>query len=374
MKFKGYSGKKLLSTFGYDTDADYDSTEHRKEVRDRAIAAIKKYDSMAGIDSEAVSHAINYSDQELEREQWRAEQRRREAERQQMITQTKLRNKETDAFADDDYAKALYEHLIYIDDAKHPDDLKVLESNLNKAENEHKEYVLKYERVNSVYDGTERMDKYLSELQGKIDDLQDEIDDANSIIDENNIYGLLYKEDHYYYGLTTFDVNGDEYAVGTDEEAHEAAKEYYNLMIDDNGYEAFSDSFVSSFIDEDKMKENYIESEIEHFKDMIEDNPEDWFDEDVVDIENISDEEIEDRAKSLAEDRYNDEVLYYIENNDYTGLQEHSLIDISDFIDKEDLIESVISIDGLGHALAPYNGEHNEYEINGTWYSVFRIN
>jgi hypothetical protein len=216
------------------------------------------------------------------------------------------------------------------------------------------------------------MDKYLSELQDKIDGLQSEIDDANSIIKENDIYDLLYVEQYENYGLTTFDVNGDEYMVGTDTQAHEAGVEYYNNLIDDMGYEAFSPSFVFSFIDEDRVESEYVENETEHFKDMIEYEPEEWFDED--DVDEVTDEMIEDLAKSLAEDRYHSEVSHYIENNDYEGLQNHGLIDINEYIDKDDLIESVIMTDGLGPALSSYDGEQHEYEINGTWYSVFRVN
>ena len=73
----------------------------------------------------------------------------------------------------------------------------------------------------------------------------------------------------------------------------------------------------------------------------------------------------------IIEDNINDwedRFPVFLENYGYP--REYLL----DVIDMDGMFNDVINQDGYGHILGSYDGEDNEYKINGKWYHVLRHN
>ena len=99
-----------------------------------------------------------------------------------------------------------------------------------------------------------------------------------------------------------------------------------------------------------------IEDEIEELKEEIEeikDSPDGDFPDEVID----------EKVEELADDAANN-AEYFL---DEMGL------DIEDFIDQDDFIESVIDSDGYGPTLNSYDGDADDIEVQGKTYWVMRI-
>jgi hypothetical protein len=90
-------------------------------------------------------------------------------------------------------------------------------------------------------------------------------------------------------------------------------------------------------------------------------------------IQNIKDEPDgdpnEEQIESEVEDR-----LYGIRRDPLGFLEElgYDFRSMIDFIDKDDLLESLINDSDYGTALNGYNGEYDQININGTYYIVMR--
>lgn len=119
--------------------------------------------------------------------------------------------------------------------------------------------------------------------------------------------------DHY--GLTLFSAGGCEYAVGTDEQADEAAGEYIKGSL-----WAFNASWLAE-------QTGFPEKVFTGLQQAYEDA--------------------------------NDAMLALVEKGDS---------------DLDGFISASISEDGRGHFLAPYDFEEREIEVKGTRYYVYRVN
>lgn len=122
------------------------------------------------------------------------------------------------------------------------------------------------------------------------------------------------EESYKHYGLTVYACNGGEYAIGTDDEANEAAKEY----IQDTLW-AFNASFLAGETD---LPEEVFEALSARFEDS------------------------------------NSVILKIIKGS--CGI--------------EDFVESAISADGRGHFLSSYDGNENEETVNGFTHYIYRVN
>ena len=238
--------------------------------------------------------------------------------------------------------------------------------------------------------------------------LEEELENAESVYDIIPTYD--------YYGMYEFEYDGAEYAVGDDAAADEAAIERTRSLIDDIGYEGFSESFMEWYVDGD-MVADYME---DWFYDDVREAPEDYLDEDdreltneaetilfgieeelgelqeqLEETENDSEEEeIVERIDELeahkeeisddddnweytedAMDEYVEKRMQDVRDDPYTYLIDHGMEEsISDFIIEDDFIEGVIEQDGRGHTLSSYDGVENEIMFDDDWYYIYRTN
>jgi hypothetical protein len=237
-----------------------------------------------------------------------------------------------------------------------------------------------------------------------LNDLEEELEGAESVYD---IIPL-----HDYYGMYEA-----EYAVGDDSSADEAAFERTKSLIEDIGYEGFSEGFTDSHIDGDSLAD-YME---DWFYDDMNDRPEDYLSfEDDTELSDVAEQKIDDIDGDIAElqeelknvesesgeqeivdqidelENYKEEITDDEDNWEYTEeakdayvegrkqevrddpmahLQDWGMADrIGDFIDEDGFIDDVISSDGRGHTLSTYDGDEHEIVFGDEWYYIYRTN
>jgi len=260
-------------------------------------------------------------------------------------------------------------------------------------------------------------------IRQQIEQVEDELKLYDSYRD---VYDLI-PETYSHYSMDNFSVNGEstEYAVGDEREVQLSAEEYMENMLDDIGYEGFSESFVEGFVDEDEVVGYFKDM----YTDMVYDDPESWLPEEkkqlsreqegVIsfketkisdlgnEIETLSkflegaknkkqktqltekltelegliselmddiqgeklnpngdflDEDIEGYIESLVEDVQSDPVSY---------LKDHDF-EIDRFIDRTRFIEGIIESNGY-EIISPYNGVVGESSANGKWFYIVRV-
>jgi len=247
------------------------------------------------------------------------------------------------------------------------------------------------------------------------------VDNYGVSVDEEegeSIYDLVPSQ-YSHYDLPTFEWVGDDdtgitFAVGTWDEAWQAAKEYMEGLWDDQGADGWGNSFIESHIDENEVREYFYDM----FEDDVNNNYESYFDTDELPLSDQQEsqvaklkeeaEELDEITKNvddiynedeveLAEDRWNeiDDEITDIESDpegeptyeqiedmvnsrvddamyDMMASMTDYGLDISDYVDKDALFESAIDSDGVGNSLGSYDGDDNEVMIGDTWYHVFR--
>ena len=247
------------------------------------------------------------------------------------------------------------------------------------------------------------------------------VDNYGVSVDEEegeSIYDLVPSQ-YSHYDLPTFEWVGDDdtgitFAVGTWDEAWQAAKEYMEGLWDDQGADGWGNSFIESHIDENEVREYFYDM----FEDDVNNNYESYFDTDELPLSDQQEsqvaklkeeaEELDEITKNvddiynedeveLAEDRWNeiDDEITDIESDpegeptyeqiedmvnsrvddamyDMMASMTDYGLDISDYVDKDALFESAIDSDGVGNSLSGYDGDDNEVMIGDTWYHVFR--
>ena len=136
-------------------------------------------------------------------------------------------------------------------------------------------------------------------------------------LDEDEIDDLI-KEDYNYYGLTVFSYGDDEmYAIGTDEEADRAVKEYIK-----NSVWAFDTDFILIHCD---------------------------------------------LPLELAP------ALKHFQRTECEGANDALLALIEKCGDFDKFVEEAVATDGRGHFLNPYDGVEHEVEYNGETFYIYRI-
>jgi hypothetical protein len=233
------------------------------------------------------------------------------------------------------------------------------------------------------------------------------------ITNKVDLYDLIPNGNHY--NLTAFEIvsgklENYEYAAGTEEDASESLKIYYEDMID-NPQEYFQPSFLEDFIDEDKV----LEVIKEHYEYDISDSPESYFDLNDFKLTDEQEEEKERLENELYENQ--DKLNEYEEGSaEYEQIQEHidyleeqiseiepdteptqEMIDekvddmldevrrnlvgemenfgmsINNYLDTEKLLESLVSDGDYGH-LNHWNNEYDIIHLNNVGYIVMNIN
>jgi hypothetical protein len=149
----------------------------------------------------------------------------------------------------------------------------VQESNLRELDEDQKEELQNLKRrlaeLEQEIENEEDEDKK-DELSSEFDEVQEEIDNLSGD-DVVDVYDLYPMGTHY--NLTAFESisTGQEYAVGTEEEADSSLDEYFDEWVD-NPTQYFDKNHLSYFIDGEEVKD--------YFRDMVEEwvreSPEDY--------------------------------------------------------------------------------------------------
>lgn len=260
-------------------------------------------------------------------------------------------------------------------------------------------------------------------IRQQIEQVEDELKLYDSYRD---VYDLI-PETYSHYSMDNFSVNGEstEYAVGDEREVQLSAEEHVENMLDDIGYEGFSESFVEGFIDEDDVVDYFKDM----YTDMVYDDPESWLPEEKKQLSReqegvisfketkISDlgKEIETLSKFLEGaknkkqktqltekltelegfiselmvdiqgeklnpngDFLNEDIDEYIEflvqdvRNDPIGTLKDNDMEVDRFIEIDRFIQGVIESDGY-EMLSPYDGVVGESSANGEWFYIVRV-
>lgn len=116
------------------------------------------------------------------------------------------------------------------------------------------------EQQNNLDAGEESYDDEWSAIEERIDNLNEEKDEL--LDDKADVYDLYPNGNHY--DMTSFESlsTNYQYAVGTESEADQSVEDYYEDIMD-RPTDYFSPDYLSFYIDEEKVKED--------FRDMIED-------------------------------------------------------------------------------------------------------
>ena len=260
-------------------------------------------------------------------------------------------------------------------------------------------------------------------IRQQIEQVEDELKLYDSYRD---VYDLI-PERNSHYSMDNFSVNGEstEYAVGDEREVQLSAEEYVENMLDDIGYEGFSQSFVEGFIDEDDVVDYFKDM----YTDMVYDDPESWLPEEkkplsreqegvisfketkisdlgkeietlskflegvknkkqktqltekLTELEGLISELMDDiRVEKLNPngDFLDEDIEEYIEllvrdvQNDPIGALNDIDMEVDRFIERTRFVEGVVESDGYG-MLSPYDGVVGESSANGKWFYVVRV-
>jgi hypothetical protein len=275
------------------------------------------------------------------------------------------------------------------------------------------------QRLDSEYDNSEDP---RPELLDRISELEEELEELKSRIDVYNIV-----PDGTYYNMTQFEVLTDGYrdkrfAVGDEDEVKSSAYDSVENLIDDIGYEGFSQSFLEDYIDEDSLRrfvydfryddvwqepEAYFEDKqrelsdsqeeqirikgntigkIQSQIDSLEEQMDGNYDEDITEkIDELREmiDELETEIEEIQEDPQGDFPEELIESKikdlvnddlyDPSAFIRDYGFDLKNFINQEDFIYGVIDADGYGHTLNRYDGSDDEVKVGDTWFHVMRI-
>lgn len=274
-------------------------------------------------------------------------------------------------------------------------------------------------RLDDEYDNSEDP---RPELLDQKSELEDELEELQSKID---VYNIVPIGDYYY--MTEFEVLADgyrdrRYAVGTERETQESAYDSVESLIDDIGYEGFSQSFLEDYIDTDDLKD-YV---YDYYYDDINENPESYLSEEDRELSDAQEEQISVKQRTIGklqnqidsleermDGQYDDEIsekidelremisdleieIDEIKENPEGDFPEELIereidsrvddvlddpadwirnygLDLKNFINQREFINGVIDADGIGHTLNRYDGSDDEISVNGTYFHVMRI-
>ena len=170
----------------------------------------------------------------------------------------------------------------------------------------------------------------------------------------------------------TFEVDGAEYLVLTEDEREEEFKQYQESLIEDIGLESFSEWAQDYIIDNFVNDEWFMEAMREHFNFYISDIREELADDEK--FENRLQEEILECGCEDEEDYLNylcsleEPIEWFLSN--FSQNEFNATVKENDLINWDDVIEWVAREDGFG-CLAAYDGI--EIELGDDLYA-YRIN
>lgn len=228
-------------------------------------------------------------------------------------------------------------------------------------------------------------------------------------------YFIWTDSNHNYYEWHG-DKNGEsEWMVIPDDKIRDVAREYLQDSIDDSGYETFSphvwennldtqevERWLYDYFSDDirnnpeyfdvpislsEQQENYVKiytQKIEKLKIRLNDEEldEDQIEEIEDEITNIEEiiEDIHDSPEGdYSEEAIEDEINARVSDNssDFMDFLKNIGYDTKyflEFVDVDGVIEDIIDHDSYGSIINRYDGNDDEYKVNGKWYHVMRQN
>ena len=272
-----------------------------------------------------------------------------------------------------------------------------------------------------LIDNPETSAESLEDLESQKEETKGEIEELEGFIDVYNIIpeGSLGSMKLFSVVGTDGVSDNEIYAVGTDDEAIETAKNVVKDLLDDVGLDGFNPNFVGNYIDFDAF-EGYLK---EFFEEDVYGNPEVYLDESQRELsfeqekkineleaeweslnEKESETEDEDEIQEIIDriDEIKDEIEE-IKENPEGDFDEDAIEDVLDrlvgehsqdpqnfygtfygdgdyskflirngLIDLDELIEGVVDTDGVGHSLNSYDGTDYDVSFMDTDYKVLR--
>ena len=257
----------------------------------------------------------------------------------------------------------------------------------------------------------------------QIDDLEDEINEFDSKIDVYNIIPIGEHYDLQQFEVINSNVDGNTYAVGDEDEMQSSCYEYVEQLIDDIGYEGFSNGFAQDYIDSDAVA-SYAE---DVYDDDVRNNPDSYFSDEDRSLSDEQQEEIEilrnkiqqtetlreilegemdggedddetqenidelterieemeseitdieeDPSGEFPEDMITEKIDELVSDvkDDPEGFMETFGLNWEDYIDKDEFIKGVIDTDGYGHTMSTYDGNADEVYVQDKLFYVIRI-
>ena len=275
------------------------------------------------------------------------------------------------------------------------------------------------ERLNNEYDADEEL---RGDLLDEISELEDKLDDYADYIDVYNITPVGNFYDTTEFEVIDSSVSNNKYAVGDDDEMKSSCEDYIENLIDDIGYEGFNAGFArqyldteaiisyaedvyyqdvndspdSYFDDSERMLSNKQEETIEILRKRIEYNAntisrleeqmdgenDDDIQEKIDELNELSEEYIaeieeieEDPDGDFPEDLIDDKIKDLVSDVRYDpeSFMESFGLSWSEYVDKDEFIEGVISADGYGHTINSYDGTADEIYVGEKLFYVMRI-
>jgi len=268
------------------------------------------------------------------------------------------------------------------------------------------------ERVQEIKKEIKRLEddeEYTDEIQDQIDDLEDELSEL--LEDKFDVY-YLYPSGTFY-KMDEFELleDGSRYAIGTENEAEESMREYYEEWVD-NPESYMSSDYLSYYIDEEAVVddarytvEDWVrdspedygverkelsqsqEEEIEKLEEQISELEEKLNElEDEDEIQETQDEidqlesEIED-IKDYPEGDYDEDDIeraiddYLDDNvrNDAASWINNMGMDINNYIDRDDLLDALVRDNDYGETLNSYDGRYEGVRYGNDYYIIMRI-
>lgn len=310
-------------------------------------------------------------------------------------------------------AHALFDHLVYSNE-------------INALDEQGKERKEQLElRKSQIEDEMQNDSQGLkTSLQQQLEQIDEELSEFNDYYD---VYDIIPKNEEFYSNMEIFETSWDnsQYAIGNEKELKWSAEEYAKEMIKSEGINFFSKSFLENYIDDDSVQ-RYAE---EMYNDLIYQDPESWLDEsqretsyfqdneikylnyqiekvkgEIVNLQQLMEKsprelrgvfenkisqlennaiyEFEQKIEEIEESPegdFPDDLINQVIDGRVSDVMDDSLtfirewdLELSNFIDEDDLIEGWIDSDGY-EIMSHYDGKIDEQKVEGVLYFIIRV-
>ena len=281
------------------------------------------------------------------------------------------------------------------------------EGHIQELDDDEKERVQEIKKEIKRLEDDDEVD--LIDIQDQIDDLEDELSEL--LEDKFDVYYFYHSGT--FYEMDEFELleDGSRYAIGTDDEAEDSMREYYEEWVD------YPESYISSDYLSHYLDADYVVDEARYsVEEWVRDSPEDYgvertelsqsqeeekerlenqiseLQEKLYDLEDEDEvDEIEDEIDQLetqieeitdypegdySEEEIEDAIENYLEDNvrhDPAEWLKDMGMDVSDYIDREELLDALVSDNDYGDTLNSYDGTYELITYDNDYYIIMRV-